>query len=340
MGILSDPLNTFWQVFVRSGVGAQWTLVTPPGVADNGGLVVSAAPATASSGDASLLAGFEPSQALAFSPLAASPDQGSTWSAGLVNGGLASVPDALSASASQGLLALLRGDGGEVVRSDGDPSTWSELVDRTTIASSSGGRSCRAGPLTAVALDAERGPLVATTCTAPGEVGILAMVDREWRLVVPRLSGRFASASTRVLRLVDVSGRASGLVATAVGSTTYLIGISSAGGGSWLRSPPLPVAVKDRTVVTSVEPGGGFVVLASRSNGSPALEMETGPAGAWQSLPPPPLGTATVVVGAGGVVDALVAGATVCTDWRFDTSTASWSKISTVSVPIQFGSSS
>ena len=39
---LSDPANTFWQLFhagVRSSVPLAWTLVTPPGAADNGGLV-------------------------------------------------------------------------------------------------------------------------------------------------------------------------------------------------------------------------------------------------------------------------------------------------------------
>ncbi len=38
--VASDP--AFWQVFVRSASSGSWRLVTPPGIADNGGLVASA----------------------------------------------------------------------------------------------------------------------------------------------------------------------------------------------------------------------------------------------------------------------------------------------------------
>ena len=78
---------------VRRPAGpATWRLATPPGVADNGGLVVTG------TGGASLLTGFVPSQDLTFSPLAATSDNGASWSpAGPVNPGLADAPDALAA---------------------------------------------------------------------------------------------------------------------------------------------------------------------------------------------------------------------------------------------------
>jgi len=43
MGQRGAPLNTFWQIFFRASGAASWTLVTPTGVADNGGLTLSAA---------------------------------------------------------------------------------------------------------------------------------------------------------------------------------------------------------------------------------------------------------------------------------------------------------
>ena len=43
MGNLHDPLNTFWQLVTLSGAGSRWAVTTPPGVASNGGLVVSRA---------------------------------------------------------------------------------------------------------------------------------------------------------------------------------------------------------------------------------------------------------------------------------------------------------
>lgn len=336
MGTLSDPLNTFWQLFFRPDATSRWTLETPPGVADNGGLVASPSPVAGGS----LLVGIEPSEALRFSPLALSANDGTSWSAGLVPGGLAAVPDALAVASDAGSLALVRSAGGEVLHSRGDPTAWSKLVSRAALASSSAGMSCGVGELTAVALDATRGSLVGTTCTAPGVVGIFGSTGGGWRLVGPRLSGREASAPTRVVRLVEANGVADGLVAVGNGSTTSLVAIAGTDGGGWLRSAPLPMDPEGRIVSTGVEPGGGFVVLASRPDGSFVLHMETGPGGAWQSLPSPPRGTAAVALEPGGVVAALGVASTVFTDWQLDAAAGTWSKIGTVTVPIQFGSSS
>lgn len=55
--------NNFWQLFVRPDGTSTWRLATPPGVASNGGLVLTGLPA------GSVLAGFRPSQDLAYSPL-------------------------------------------------------------------------------------------------------------------------------------------------------------------------------------------------------------------------------------------------------------------------------
>ncbi len=335
MGRIGDPLNTFWELFFRPDFSSRWALVTPPGVADNGGLVASPGPGPADG--AFVLSGFEPSQDLAFSPLALSTDDGRSWSPGLVPGGLAGVPDALAASAGTASLALLRAGGGEVFGSAGNFSAWSEVVGRGAI-SSAAGRSCGVGTLTAVASGATDGPLVGTTCTSGRVVGIFGRARGVWRLVGPRLSGD--TRGTKVLRLVDAGGVVSGLVAATTTSTRSLIGVASTAGGSWSRSSPLRLGNGTRVVSTGVEPGGGFVVLASRPDGKPGLDLETGPGGGWRSLPAPPPGTAAVAVGADGVVDALSESLVQLTDWRLDAVARTWSKIETVTVPIQFGSSS
>ncbi len=67
-----------WQVFVRQSASPAWRLVTPPGVADNGGLVA------AGTGRA-LTVAVRPSQNLTFSPLAVSTDGGARWSTALVD---------------------------------------------------------------------------------------------------------------------------------------------------------------------------------------------------------------------------------------------------------------
>ena len=53
----------FWQVFVRPASSPSWQLVTPQGVADNGGLV-------AAGTGGSLTVAVRPDQGLTFSPLA------------------------------------------------------------------------------------------------------------------------------------------------------------------------------------------------------------------------------------------------------------------------------
>ena len=60
--------NNFWQLFVRPARSSQWKLVTPPGVADNGGLVAAAA----SGGP--LITAIRPSQFLTYTPLATTRD--------------------------------------------------------------------------------------------------------------------------------------------------------------------------------------------------------------------------------------------------------------------------
>lgn len=342
MGELSDPLNTFWEVFFRSDTTSKWTPVTPPGVADNGGVVVSAGPDPSRGAVASLLVGFEPSQALAFSPLALSVDDGGSWSTGLVEGGLAAVPDALSASRSSvsGSVALVRNGGGEVLESTGSSSIGSKLAGRDAIASSSAGRSCGVGALTAVAFDAIMGPLVGSTCSSSGMVGIFGLVDGAWRLVGPRLSGRTESAPTKVLRLVDIDGTVNGLVAVGDEPKTSLIGVASSADGAWTRSVPLLLGPDVRIVSTSIEPGGGFVVLSTGSRGKLVLDAETDPGGPWHTQPAPPARSKTVAEGAGGEVDALAVTSTLLTDWRLDAPTGTWTKVATVQVPIQFGSSS
>ncbi|MFZ0756391.1 MAG: hypothetical protein WAN00_21695, partial [Trebonia sp.] len=102
MGGSAAGANQFWELFARAAASDRWELVTPPGVASNGGLVAAGGPAT-------LGVAFRPSQGLTFSPLAVTSDAGKTWRTGLIDAPVASDPDALAAGAGA-MLALL-GDG-------------------------------------------------------------------------------------------------------------------------------------------------------------------------------------------------------------------------------------
>ncbi len=110
----------FWQVLARAGNSGTWKLVTPPGVADNGGLVASAG------GASSLTVAVRPSQDLVFSPLAETANGGASWSTGgPVDAAVAASPDALAAAG--GKLAALLSDGAVETSSDAG-ATWSTIA--------------------------------------------------------------------------------------------------------------------------------------------------------------------------------------------------------------------
>ena len=74
MGQLSEPSNTFWELFHAVPGSSHWTLVTPEGTADNGGLV-----AGVSGG--SVAAGVLPRALLHFSATVVEPvTAGPSWS--------------------------------------------------------------------------------------------------------------------------------------------------------------------------------------------------------------------------------------------------------------------
>ena len=210
MGNLDDPLNTFWQLFTRTGVSASWQLATPPGVASNGGLVTSITPGQ-------LIAGFEPSQALVFSPLLRSVDNGTTWAqsslpgGGLLPAGLASVPDALAGPSTLGYLALVRTSGGEVLSGAAGSTRWAKVTDVAQLASTPESSRCGVADLTAVAFDPDGTELVGTTCVRGTRVGIFQRANGLWRWTGPVLAG-VTSGPIQVLRLLG-----SGAQVTALG---------------------------------------------------------------------------------------------------------------------------
>lgn len=344
MGRLGDPLNTFWELLWRAGADAPWQLVTPLGVADNGGLVVSSA--FRSDGGERWLAGFQPSQALTLSPLAVSTDRGAAWSPGLVPHPLSSVPDAVTVSPAGAMAALLRS--GVLVRSSGDPSHWSDVTDRGALARSAAGRTCGISSLTALSSSGGGALAVGAACRRAGVTGLFLESPDGW-VRSGSSPGPGLSGPTRVLRLSEGTAALAALVAVrdAPGQALVVVaGTSAPGAGGrasaspWRRSPPLRVPSRDRVIATGVGFEGGFVVLLGTADGTRSVVDEAEAGGPWRAAVRAPPGTAAVVAGMGGRLDALSVATTLLTDWRFDTATRSWTKMSTVRVPIQFGSSS
>ena len=320
--------NNFWQLFARPAGSTQWKLVTPPGVADNGGLVAAGASGRA------LITGIRPSQYLTYTPLAITRDGGQAWSpAGPLDAGLANTPDALAASPGTGNLLAVLTTGAVKVATPGY-TRWSTLATRGTLAATPAGRRCGLTRLTAAAFSGLGMPLLAGICSHRGTAGIFARTGGTWRLAGPALPASMAGRPTRVLGLTVAGHRETALLAAGTGRDTVLLAAWSASGGRWARSPSLPLGGA-RVVSVSAGSGGATEVVL---NGRAGVTLG-GPGSSWQWLPFLPAGTQTLALGPRAQVDALAAAGTTFTDWAWAPGSAAWAKTQTLHVPVQYGSS-
>jgi hypothetical protein len=321
--------NNFWQLFSLPAGGTRWKLVTPPGVADNGGLVL------ADTGGRSLVTAFRPSQYLGFTPLTATSDAGQAWSSvNPLQAALAAVPDALAAAPGGGRLLALLSDGTAETAAPGG-ARWSTLASQRSLAASAAGRRCGLRDLTAAAFGPSGVPLLAGSCDSPGTAGIFASRGGSWRAAGPSLPAAFARDTVTVLRLTRTAAGTVALLAAGTRTAVSVLAAWSAGSGRrWTLSPPVRLNGAHLTA-TSFGPGGSAAIVL---NGSRS-ETVSGPGAPWRSLPALPAGTATLAPGPAGGFDALAAHRAILTVWQLAPGSATWAKAQTINVPIQFGSS-
>jgi len=321
--------NNFWQLFVRPAGSSAWTLVTPPGVADNGGLVL------ADAGGRSLITAVRPSQYLTYTPLATTRDDGQAWSpAGPLNAALANTPDALTATPATGNLLALLTSGTAKLAAPGY-TRWETLASQRTLAATPAGRRCGLTGLTAAAFTPVGTPLLAGRCSRPGTAGIFTTRNGTWQPAGPALPAALHHQDTIVLRLTQTATGIAVLLQAGTGSAASLFAAWSAdGGGHWTLSPPAPLRGAKLASASFGPTGAAALVL----NGNRA-ETITGAAAAWRSLPALPGGTATLAPGPSGGFDALAVHRTRLTVWQLAAGSATWRLTQAINVPVQFGSS-
>jgi hypothetical protein len=324
MGGSAAGANQFWELFARAAASDRWELVTPPGVASNGGLVAAVGPAT-------LSVAFRPSQRLTFSPLAVTSDAGKTWRTGLIDAPVASDPDALAAGA-RAMLALL-GDG-TVEQGGTAGASWTRLAAPGAIASSAAGRQCNVTSLTAVAFAPSGTPLAAASCARPGITGIFARSGTAWQAAGPVVAGALTASHVTVLRLTGTVAGDIALLRAGTGGDVSLLAAWTSDGTRWTVSAPLAVGTGQVAASGTGSGGAAWVLLADGR----AYEV-SGPGSAWRRLPSPPSGTAALAAGPGDAYEALAVASGKLTVYRLSPAGA-WGKLQTLSVPIQYGSSS
>jgi len=326
MGHLDDPLNTFWQLFFRPDGATNWDLRTPPGVADNGGLVTTGA----SAGD--LTVAFLPSEMLGFSPSAATADDGASWSPGVIPLAVAPLPDALGGAPDGVVWAVVRGGAGARVAGQVGPAgRWRTVTTGSALAATPAGRSCGLVAVTSVSVGAVGG-----SCTRSGVVGIFERAAGRWRLTGPWIGA--GAGATTVLRLDLVDGAETALVAARRGGSTSLVALRAVvGADRWAVSAPLALGRTGRLCSSGTDPAGGVVVVTGATGQACRSAAASTGGGQWRRLPVLPPGTAVVSGGAGGLFDALSVHSTLFTDWRLRATR--WVGVQSLRVPIQFGSS-
>jgi hypothetical protein len=319
--MLANP--AFWQVFARAGNSGTWQLVTPPGVATNGGLVASA------NGANSLTIAVRPSQNLAFSPLTATANGGSTWSTGgPINAAVAASPDALAADGSD-LAALL--SNGSIQTSSDAGTSWSTLAKPGAIAASPAAKGCGgAVRVTSISFGTSSTEVLAAgTCGTSGTTAVFSYSPAGgWQRLSLPVSGQ-------LVQLTD--GLA--LVAGKSGLTALWRGTGTPAQGAWAESAPLP-ASGAITASGTLAPGEAWVLLPGGRAATVSLTGATAGDPQWQLLPAAPAHTSVLASGPGGAVDALVVSGSTLTVWRLVPKATVWAKVQTISVPVQVGSSS
>ena len=325
-----DAGNKFWQLLFRPATSARWSLVTPQGVADNGGLVAAA-------GGAYLVVGFRPSQNLAFSPLATSTDTGRNWTPGLLDAGLADTPGAIAVGPSGRTLALLQDGTIEAAPTAGSAAAgrWAPLTTLKALAASAPGRACGLEGVTAVSFGPDENPMAAGSCARPGAAGVFTDAGGTWRsagLALP------AGGRARVLGLTSLPGGNMALLAVSLPGGTSLFA-AWRDGTRWTVLAPVTA---DGVRALGFGPDGSAWLLPDR--GPP--EAVAGVAGStWRPLPPVPAGTqvlappgtGTLAPGTGGSYDALAVAGSRLTVWRL--ARGAWARVQQITVPIQYGSS-
>ena len=346
MGGSRSQHNNFWQLVTRPAGSARWALATPPGVADNGGLV--AAPL----GGPALVAGFNPSQDLTFSPLASTRDRGAHWTPGLLPAGLAGVPSALAAGPGGKLIALT--SRGEAELSAAGGTGWKRLASLAAVAATPAGRSCGLTGLTAAGFTTAGAPLLAGRCTRPGIAGIFCYAGGSWQLAGPAMPAAVARSQISVVQLTRAgTGITALLTAAGPGGTANLVTAWAGRNGRWERSVPLPLrGSRILATASGTSPVAGLTTSAARSGLPGAVgvilstgraEYITGPAGTWQRLPALPAHAAVLVLGPGPRISVLAASGSILTGWRLAVRPASlaagWTRTQTMKVPVPYGSS-
>jgi hypothetical protein len=321
MGDLADPLNTFWQLAVLEQ--GRWSVVTPPNVATNGGIV-------AAFDGRNLAAAVLPSQLLGLTPLAWTRDEGRTWTPEVLDEPVAVGPTAMAASIGSTSYAVTGGTEGGLVASSPGLATWRQLASNEELARALGA-GCRLRGLTAVGITRDGQPIVGGVCD-PGatELPLLLLEHGSWRRIGPPTT---APGGATVLALDVVDGDLEALVDVGAGHATTIEALTLRRGSARWQRRVLVATLRGTVASVALGPRSAVVVVRDGAGVEHAIEEV---AGQVLALPQLPQGTEVVVPGAGPPTAIVVHRSTF---EAFDRSGRTWRSVQRLAVTIPDGSS-
>ena len=336
MGRLTDPRNTFWELFHAAPGSSHWSLVTPPGVADNGGLIASASAGAA-------LVGVVPSDLLRFSPLAQSAQDGTSWSPAFLPGALAPVPDALAytSTAPGGAIALL--GGGRALTGPVGLSSWSPLVTAAALRRLS--PSCGVNGLDGATLMPGGAPLIATGCRRSGHVGLFTRTSTSWKDSGVTLGGSLREATTTVLRVQSTAATTTVLAVASLRGRQSLVALWRSGSAPWTVAAPLTLSSGSSVRSTAVNSAGDVAVLFGVGTGRMRNAIDIAPGGIWNRLPRLPARTTALALPGGALtfgqpaVNAFSVAGESLDVFSLTPAGTAWAMIQSSRIPLAYGSS-
>ncbi|MGA2166397.1 MAG: hypothetical protein ABSH36_18300 [Solirubrobacteraceae bacterium] len=177
------------------------------------------------------------------------------------------------------------------------------------------------------------GVLAGGTCTKAAQIGAYAYVHGSWRAAAPSTPAALRGIPSKVLWLTSSGATTLTLVDfPSPSQNTLLAAWSTDGGHHWVESPPLVMGAREALIAAGQAPHNQTLLLLSTPHGS---RLRIGaPATAWRATPRPPEGTATVVAGVNGEIDALAVHVYNVVDWRLAGTPGAWQSVGTLHVTV------
>jgi hypothetical protein len=283
-----------------------------------------------------------PSQDLVFSPLAATANGGASWSTGgPIDAAVAASPDAFVADGAH--QAALLSDGA-IETSSGAGASWSTLAKPGAIAVSPAAKGC-GGAVQVKSISfgiPDTDVLAGGTCGASGTTALFSYSPGGgWQRLSLPVSGQLVRLTSGMALIQGKSGLSALWRGFGFGWYAYapVSSAPQAAPTGWTESAALPAASGSVIASGTLRSGGAWVLLRDGRAATISV-LGTTLGDRWLLLPPVPAHTSVLASGPAGAVDALAVSGDTLTVWRLASGATVWSKVQTISVPIQTGSSS